>query len=163
MKNNSARMNILMICHGNICRSPLAEGILQHKAKMAGLNWKVDSAGTSNYHIGNQPHYLSQKVAKMNGIEISVQCARQFKKEDILVYDKIYVMDSENYVDVKRMSRELWNEEKVELLLNELYPEKNINVPDPWYGGEGGYHEVFEMISDACDAIIEKYSTLNIQ
>jgi protein-tyrosine phosphatase len=65
-------------------------------------------------------------------------------------------MDSENYLDVKRTSKELWNEEKVELLLNELYPGKNINVPDPWYGGEEGYHEVFKMISDACDAIVEK-------
>jgi len=73
-------------------------------------------------------------------------------------YDKIYVMDSENYIDVKRMSKELWNEEKVELLLNELYPGKNISVPDPWYGEEEGYHEVFKMISDACDAIVEKAS-----
>ena len=76
----------------------------------------------------------------------------------MLRYDKIYVMDSENYLDVRRMSKEAWNEEKVDLLLNELYPGKNINVPDPWYGGEEGYHEVFEIISNACDAIVEKYS-----
>jgi protein-tyrosine phosphatase len=151
-------MKILMVCHGNICRSPLAEAILQHKAQMAELNWKVESAGTSNYHCGDQPHYLSQKVAQINGINISDQCARQFKKEDMLRYDKIYVMDSENYLDVKRISKELWNEEKVELLLNELYPGKNISVPDPWYGEEEGYHEVFKMIGDACDAIVEKAS-----
>jgi protein-tyrosine phosphatase len=151
-------MNILMVCHGNICRSPLAEGILQYKAKNAGLNWKVDSAGTSNYHVGDQPHHLSQKVARINGIDISAQCARQFKKEDMLRYDKIYVMDSENYLDIKRMSKELWDPQKVELLMNELYPGRNIDVPDPWYGEEDGYHEVFEMISKACDAIIEKYA-----
>jgi len=73
-------MKILMVCHGNICRSPLAEGILQHKAQMAELNWKVESAGTSNYHCRDQPHYLSQKVARINGIDISDQCAQQFKK-----------------------------------------------------------------------------------
>jgi protein-tyrosine phosphatase len=151
-------MKILMVCHGNICRSPLAEGILKHKATIAGLNWKVESAGTSNYHAGEQPHYLSQKVASLNGIDIGGQCARQFKKEDMLKYNKIYVMDSENYLDVKRISKELWNEEKVDLLLNELSPGKNINVPDPWYGQEGGYHDVFKMISDACDAIVEKYA-----
>ena len=152
------RMKILMVCHGNICRSPLAEGILQHKAKMAGLNWQVESAGTTSYHTGDEPHCHSQKVARINGIDISDQCAQQFKKEDMLKYDKIYVMDSENYIDVKRMSKELWNEERVELLLNELYPGKNIGVPDPWYGEEDGYHEVFRMISEACDAIIEKAS-----
>jgi len=156
-------MKILMICHGNICRSPLAEGILQHKANKAGLNWKVNSAGTSGEHEGDQPHYLSQKVARMNGIDISHQCSRQFRKTDMLEYDKIYVMDSYNYVNIKRMSKELWNPGKVDLLMNELYPGKNINVPDPWYGEEDGYHDVFKMISDACDVIIEKYSVLNIR
>jgi len=150
-------MKILMVCLGNICRSPLAEGILQHKANKAGLNWKVDSAGTAHYHIGEPPHNLSQKVAKMNGIDISCQQCRQFKKEDMLAFDKIYVMDSENYINVKHISRELWNEEKVDLLLNELHPGRNMGVPDPWYGTEEGYHKVFKLISDACDRIIEKY------
>src|SRR3954471_24975254 len=150
-------MKILMICHGNICRSPLAEGILQQKANAAGLNWKIESAGTSNEHEGDEPHHLSQKVARMNSIDISGQCSRQFRKTDMFGYDKIYVMDSENYIDIKRMSKELWNENKVDLLMNELYPGRNINVPDPWYGGEDGYHKVFKMINEACDAIIEKY------
>ncbi len=155
-------MKILMVCHGNICRSPLAEGILRHKAKMAGLNWKIESAGTSNYHVGDQPHYLSQKIASINGIDISYQCAKQFIKEDMLKYDKIYVMDSENYLDIKRMSKELWDEKKVDLLLNELYPGRNMNVTDPWFGEEGGYHEVFKMISDACDKIMSKYANLQM-
>ena len=156
-------MKILMVCLGNICRSPLAEGILQHKADMAGLKWKVDSAGTANYHVGEPPHKLSQKVARMNGINISQQCCRQFKKDDMLAFDKIYVMDSENYIDVRRISGELWDEEKTDLLLNELYPGKNMGVPDPWYGNEDGYHKVFKLISDACDMIIEKYSILNVR
>ena len=150
-------MKILMVCLGNFCRSPLAEGILQHKANEAGLNWKVDSAGTGNYHIGAPPHHLSQKVAKQNGIDISYQQARQFVKEDMVAFNKIYVMDAGNYNDVRRMSRELWNETKTDLLLNELYPGQNIGVPDPWYETEGAYHIVFEMISSACDEIIKKY------
>ena len=151
-------MKILMVCLGNICRSPLAEGILQHQANKAGLDWEVDSAGTANYHVGEPPHKLSQKVAKINGVDISCQQCRQFKKDDMLTFDKIYVMDSENYINVKHISGALWNENKVDLLLNELYPGRNMSVPDPWYGMEDGYHKVYKMISDACDAIIEKYS-----
>lgn len=145
-----------MVCLGNICRSPLAEGILQHKAQQAGLNWKVESAGTGAYHTGEAPHTLSQKVARMNGIDISTQKARQFVKEDIVYYDKIYVMDSSNYNDVKRICREEWDAEKVDLLLNESHPGQNRSVPDPWYGKEDGYHEVFKMIDKACEMIIQK-------
>lgn len=154
-------MKILMVCLGNICRSPLAEGILQHKADKLGLNWEVDSAGTAGYHVGEAPHKLSQKVAKLNGVDISNQRCRQFKKEDFLHYDKIYVMDTSNYNDVKRLSRELWDEKKIDLLLNEIHPQKNESVPDPWYGEEDGYHKVYKMIDEACEEIIKKYSVIN--
>ena len=147
-----------MVCLGNICRSPLAEGILQHKANLAGLNWEVDSAGTANYHVGDAPHRLSQKVAKQNGIDISDLRGRQFSKNDMLVFDKIYVMDEDNYDDVKRMSKDLFDASKTDFLLNELYPGKNMGVPDPWYGTEEGYHKVFAMISKACDKIISNAS-----
>ncbi len=150
-------MKILMVCLGNICRSPLAEGILQHKANAAALNWQVDSAGTAGYHVGNPPHHLSQKVAKQNGIDISLQQCKQFVQVDMLNYDRIYVMDSSNYNDVKKISGNLWNEQKVTLLLNEFYKGENRNVPDPWYGEEDGYHKVFDMIDRACEKIIEKY------
>jgi protein-tyrosine phosphatase len=156
-------MKILMVCLGNICRSPLAEGILQQKANELGLVWKVASAGTAGYHVGEAPHKLSQKVAKQNGIDISQQQCKQFVKEDMLAFNKIYVMDSGNYNDVKRISAELWDENKVDLLLNESYPNQNKNVPDPWYGEEDGYHKVFEMIKEACNNIVAKYSILNIQ
>jgi len=149
-------MKILMVCLGNICRSPLAEGILQHKANALKLNWQVDSAGTAGYHIGEAPHRLSQKVAKQNGIDISQQQCRKFVKEDILHYDLIYVMDTSNYNDVKNISKELWNEQKVDLLLNELYPGENKSVPDPWYGEEDGYHKVFDMIDKACEKIVKR-------
>lgn len=151
-------MKILMVCLGNICRSPLAEGILRHKVEQNGLGWQVASAGTGGYHTGEAPHKLSQKVALLNGIDISEQCARQFKAEDMLSYDYIYVMDASNYQDVKKMSGKHWNPSKTDLLLNELYPNQNRGVPDPWYGGEEGYHDVFDMISKACDNIIKKHS-----
>ncbi|MCZ2223947.1 MAG: low molecular weight phosphotyrosine protein phosphatase [Chitinophagales bacterium] len=153
-------MKFLMVCLGNICRSPLAEGILQKKIQELKLDWQVDSAGTAGYHIGCKPHNLSQKVAKLNGIDISQQQCRQFVKEDMLLFDKIYVMDKNNYANVKDISEELWNENKVELLLNEIYPNKNLDVLDPWYGEEDGYHKVFEMIDKACDVIVKKYSTI---
>jgi protein-tyrosine phosphatase len=154
-------MKILMVCLGNICRSPLAEGILDYKAKKAGLNWKVDSAGTGNYHIGEPPHRLSQKIAKLNGIDICQQQCRQFKKEDMLEFDRIYAMDKDIYNDLKRISRELWDPSKTDLLMNEVYTGENIDVPDPWYGTEKNYHEVYAMIEKACAAIIEKFKTQN--
>ncbi len=147
-----------MVCLGNICRSPLAEGILRNKIKKAGLCWTVDSAGTGNYHIGEPPHRLSQKVSKINGVDISFQQARQFNKLDMLHFDKIYVMDSDNYEEVKVMSQDLWDENKVDLLLNELYPCENREVPDPWYGTEEGYHRVYKLLDEACNNIIINYS-----
>ncbi|HVX50719.1 MAG TPA: low molecular weight protein-tyrosine-phosphatase [Chitinophagaceae bacterium] len=148
-------MKILMVCLGNICRSPLAEGILQHKVNMAGLDWQVDSAGTSNYHIGEPPHRLSQKVARVKGIDISHQRGSRFVKEDMLKYDRIYAMDRENYADIKRAAGHLWDENKVALILNELYPGEDREVPDPWYGDEADFVEVFDMLDKACDVIVE--------
>jgi len=146
-----------MVCLGNICRSPLAEGILQHKAGQAGLDWVVDSAGTAGYHIGEPPHVLSQKTALLNGIVISTQQCRQFTKEDMLRFDRIFVMDHDNYEEVKKISKEYWDEKKVSFLLDELYPGEHRNVPDPWYGTEKDFHAVFEMLDKACDKIVEHY------
>lgn len=150
-------MRILMVCLGNICRSPLAEGVLQHKAWKAGFNWSVESAGTGAWHAGEPPHELSCKVARQNGIDISKQRARQFVKEDIENFDFIYVMDSSNYNDVKKISGELFDDRKIDLLLNASFASENRNVPDPWNGKEDGYHKVFEMIDKACERIIRKY------
>jgi len=151
-------MKILMVCLGNICRSPLAEGILKHKAKQAGLNWIVESAGTNGYHVGEAPHRLSQKVAKLNGIDICEQRARQFVAADFDRYDKIYAMADDVIDEMKRIARNKYDASKADLLLNELYPGEDRSVFDPWYGEEPGYHEVYQMISEACDAIIEKYA-----
>ncbi len=149
-------MKILMVCLGNICRSPLAEGILRDKIKKENLDWKTDSAGTGTYHIGEPPHILAQKVARLHNIDISDLRARQFAKTDMVLFDKIYVMDAENYNDVKRMSKELWNENKVEMIMNELYPNENRIVPDPWYGGEEDFEKVYEMLDEVCGKIIQK-------
>ena len=149
-------MKILMVCLGNLCRSPLAEGILRYKVKNAGLDWEIDSAGTAHYQTGCPPHKLSQKIAKEKGFDICEQQCRQFVKADMENFDKIYVMDEQNYFDVKKIAAEKWDEAKVDLLLNEAYPFQNKSVPDPYYGVEGDYHSVYEMIDSACDQIIAK-------
>lgn len=145
-----------MVCLGNICRSPLAEGILKHKVKEAGLDWIVESAGTNGYHIGEAPHQLSQKVAKLNGIDICEQRSRRFVKEDMERYDKLYAMAEDVVEEMKLIAKEKWNPAKVDLLMNEVFPGKNMDVPDPWYGPEPGYQEVYKLIEEACERIIAK-------
>jgi len=158
-----ALMKILMVCLGNICRSPLAEGLLQDKAWKAGLKWSVESAGTNGYHTGEAPHPLSQKVARINGVDISKQRSRRFVAEDFDRFDKIYAMSDDVIDDMKRIARNKFDEKKVDLLLNELFPGQNVDVPDPWYGPEPGFHEVFKIINEACDEIVKKYSMINDQ
>jgi low molecular weight protein-tyrosine phosphatase len=153
-----APMKVLMVCLGNICRSPLAEGILQQKAFEAGLNWSVESAGTNGYHIGEAPHPLSQKVAKLHGIDISDQRARKFVAEDFESYDKSYALAEDVLDDIRRMAKNKYDPAKIDLLMNELFPHKNLDVPDPWYGPEQGYYEVYRMLDRVCDSIIEKYA-----
>ena len=150
-------MKILMVCLGNICRSPLAEGILRHKATKSGLNWLIDSAGTGAHNPGCAPHNLSQQVATINNVEIGKQKCRQLLKNDIKRFDKIYVMDEENYYDVKQIAGNKWNPSKVDYLLNEIYPGENRDIFDPWYGGVEGFHQVYDMIDEACEAILKKY------
>lgn len=146
-----------MVCLGNICRSPLAEGILQQKVNNAGLSWKIDSAGTAGYHIGEQPHLLSQKIASLNNIDISGQQCRQFAREDMQLFDKIFVMDLDNYREVKRISGEAWDPDKVSLVLDVLYPGEDKEVPDPWYGTEKDYHFVYDLLNRASEKIIEQF------
>jgi len=150
-------MKILMVCLGNICRSPLAEGLLQDKAFKAGLTWSVESAGTQSYHIGEPPHPLSQKVARLHGIDISQQRARRFTALDFEVYDKIYALAADVMDDMRRIAKNKFNKEKMGLLMNELYPGKNMDVPDPYNGSEAGYIKAYDLIEKACEAIILKY------
>jgi protein-tyrosine phosphatase len=150
-------MRTLMVCLGNICRSPLAEAILQQKAREAGLDWEVDSAGTNGFHVGEAPHPLSQKVARMNGIDISRQRARKFTADDFQRFDKIYAMAGDVVQEMRRIAGRQFDASKLELLLNEVHPGRNQDVPDPWSGPESGYHTVYQMIDEAGDKIIERY------
>lgn len=151
-------MKILMVCLGNICRSPLAEGILQQRAWEAGLTWTVESAGTNGYHTGEAPHHLSQKVARLNGIDISRQRSRKFRPEDFEEFDMIYAMAEDVVADMRRIAGPRFRPEKVDLLLNILHPGQDLDVPDPWYGAEPGYHEVFQMINEACTLLVNTHT-----
>ena len=149
-------MKILMVCLGNICRSPLAEGIL--KSKITSQNSFVDSAGTAAYHIGNQPDERSIIVAKKYGIDISNQRARKFSTEDFDNFDLIFAMDDNNFHDILKLSRNNLDKQKVKLILNEIHSNKISSVPDPYYGGNEGFENVFQMLDEACEIIIKKYA-----
>lgn len=144
---------ILMVCLGNICRSPLAEGILRTKLPVE--NFSVDSAGTANYHIGSPPDRRSVAVAKKYGINISNLKGRQFGVSDFDTFDYIYVMDESNYSNVISLARNSDDIAKVKLILNEVYPNQNYSVPDPYYGGDDGFENVYKMLDEACDLIAE--------
>lgn len=151
-------MKILMVCLGNICRSPLAEGILKEKARKAGLDWIIESAGTNGYHNGEAPHQLSQKVARLNGIDISEQRSRKMTSSDIETYDLIYALAPDVMTDIQKITRNSFDPKKVRLIMEEQFPGANLEVPDPWYGPEPGYHEVYQLLNEVCDVIIKKYS-----
>ena len=150
-------MKILMVCLGNICRSPLAEGIMKQKVAETGLNWEIDSAGTSNYHIGERPDERSVHVAAKHGIDISAQRGRQFHFPDFENFDVIYVMDSANYNDVIRLAESDSEKKKVKLILNEVQPGFNQSVPDP-YWDDDGFEKIYQMLDEACNQIILKNS-----
>lgn len=145
---------ILMVCLGNICRSPLAEGIL--RSKLPQHSFFIDSAGTGNYHVGSQPDLRSIAVAKKHGIDITAQRARQFSYLDFDAFDHIFVMDSSNFQDVVNLSSNETEIEKVELILDVLKDENLINVPDPYYEDEG-FEEVYKMLNNACTEIANKH------
>ncbi|MGY5350950.1 low molecular weight protein-tyrosine-phosphatase [Wenyingzhuangia sp. IMCC45533] len=148
------RTKVLMVCLGNICRSPLAEGIL--KSKITHQNVEVDSAGTGAYHIGNSPDIRSIQVAKKNGIDITNQKARKIKASDLVEFDFIYAMDESNYRNIISLASNNAEKAKVFMIMNEVYPDKNVAVPDPYYGGDQGFNQVFQMLDTACDVIINK-------
>lgn len=146
-----------MVCLGNICRSPLAEGILTDKAQKNGVNMQVDSAGTAAYHVGEKPDSRSIQIARKMGLDISKQKARQFIQEDFDRFDKIYAMDQSNYNNILSLARNHEDENKVEMILNESNPKSNMAVPDPYYGGDDGFKYVYELLDAACEVIIKKY------
>ena len=153
-------MRILFVCLGNICRSPIADGLLRFKAKQNGLDWVIDSAGTESFHIGEAPHLFSQLVCVHHGIDISDLRARQFTKKDFDNFDIIYAMANDVYTNIQSIAASMFDLKsmrKVDYFLNELYPGCNASVPDPWYGPEEGYKDVYDLIDKTTTAIINKY------
>lgn len=149
-----------MVCLGNICRSPLAEGVLRHRLELAGIkNVRVDSAGTSDFHVGDSPDARSAKNAKSHGIDISNLCGRQFSVKDFDTFDHIYVMDASNYQNIMAIARNEADKAKVDLLLNTKWPGKNMAVPDPYYGSGDGFEKVFQLVEQACDEIVKKVAS----
>ncbi|MFH6604217.1 low molecular weight protein-tyrosine-phosphatase [Maribacter algicola] len=151
-------VKILMVCLGNICRSPLAEGILQSKVDPKKVI--VESAGTGSWHIGNRPDERSIAVGLKHGIDIRYQRCRQFTKVDFDRFDFIYTMDKSNYSRVLTLADTKEKEMKVKLILDEIAIDVN-EVPDPYYGGENGFEEVYQMLDLACDAIAKNLKTGN--
>ena len=149
-------MKVLMVCLGNICRSPIAHGILEKKAAQNQLNIIVDSAGTGSWHINKSPDIRSIEVAKSYGIDISKQKARQFNVMDFEKFDIIYVMDKSNFNTINGLDIEKKYSKKIKLILNEIYPNKNNDVPDPYYGEENGFEVVYNLLDKASDKIIQQ-------
>lgn len=147
-------VKILMVCLGNICRSPLAEGLLA--SKLPRNKFFVDSAGTGGYHIGREPDHRSIATAKKNGLDISHQKARKFTMQDFNDFDYIFVMDNSNYDDVTFLAKTEEHKQKVQLVLNELFPGDNVDVPDPYYGLQNGFDMVYEMLDEATDLLAKK-------
>ena len=147
-------IKILMVCLGNICRSPLAEGILASKLPKG--KFTVDSAGTGSWHIGHSPDDRSIAVAKKNKISISNQKGRQFSTADFDAFDYIFVMDNSNYEDVIQLAKNQQQKEKVQLILNELFPNEKVDVPDPYFGLPNGFEIVYNMLDEVCEVIAKK-------
>jgi protein-tyrosine phosphatase len=155
-----APLKILMVCLGNICRSPIAHGILQHKVKLHNLNWEIDSAGTSNYHQGELPDRRAVACMKRHHIDITYQRSRPIVYKDFFYYDLILVMDKQNLRDVQQMAKTNTDKAKIALVMSmadEGYPEEE--VPDPYYSKcDSGFEMVYEMLDKATDALIRKYA-----
>lgn len=145
-----------MVCMGNICRSPIAEGIMRNLINQYKLDAMVDSAGTIDFHKGESPDVRARKKAAQHGVDISNLVARPFQSSDFNNFDLIYVMDKDNYNDIISRTFNVNEKKKVMLIMNEVFPEENINVPDPYYGGDAGFENVFQMLDNACHVIADK-------
>jgi len=143
-------MKLLMVCLGNICRSPLAEGILKDKLSK---EFTVDSAGTIAMHLGEHPDYRSVAVAKEHGLDISSQKSRPITASDLDTFDKIYCMDMNNLEDVIALSKTDEQRRKISLLLKSAGHQTSVEVPDPYYGGMDGFENVYQLLDEACTVI----------
>ncbi|MGA1581817.1 MAG: low molecular weight protein-tyrosine-phosphatase [Saprospiraceae bacterium] len=149
-------MKILMVCLGNICRSPLAQGILESKVAHHGLDWQIDSAGTGSWHIGQQPDPRSVAIAKQYQIDISTQRARQVKTKDFEAFDILFAMDTQNFDDLTSLAPDQKGREKVRLIMGEIPSPRTINVPDP-YWDDDAFENVFQMLDSAFDHFVSAH------
>lgn len=149
-------MKILMVCLGNICRSPMAAGIMAHHARQAGLPWEVQSAGTGDWHMGQPAHHLSRLVAQQFGINIDHHRARRMVPADLQYFDHLFFMDSQNLADGRQIAGSLWIPAKTSLMLDEIAPQGSKNVPDPYNGNESDFLQVFHLLNQACQAYLSK-------
>jgi protein-tyrosine phosphatase len=148
-------IKILMVCLGNICRSPVAEGVMRSKLAKKGVNAIVDSAGTADFHVGEAPDKRSQKNALKNGIDISDLRGRQFGTKDFKDFDAIFAMDKSNYNNIVSLAKTEEQKRKVSLILSILDNVNEQEVPDPYYGTEADFQKVFELLDEACDKIVD--------
>lgn len=148
------KRKVLMVCLGNICRSPLAEGIL--KSKIDSSEVFVDSAGTGDWHIGSEPDKRSIAVGTKYNVDITEQRGRLFTQKDFEDFDLIYAMDNSNRENILALAKTEEDKSKVKLILDEIFPGENVDVPDPYFGGDQGFEDVFKMLDEACELIAKK-------
>lgn len=149
-------MKVLMVCLGNICRSPLADGLMRQKVVDHGLPVEVDSAGTGDWHVGEAPDPRMRETAKSKGLSIDDLRGRQFTVEDFDRFDRIFVMDLSNRENVLKLARNDQDKAKVDLLLNLSHPGEDMEVPDPYFGGEEGFQHAYQLVDDATDQLINE-------
>jgi protein-tyrosine phosphatase len=149
-------MKILMVCLGNICRSPIAQGVLEKMVQEHGLDWEIDSAGTNGFHNGEHPHPHSVSVCAKHGIDISKQISRKITREDLDKYDHIFCMAQEVVVEMEGMFGSAIHQKPIRLLMDVVNPGKGEDVPDPWYGPASGYQPVYDQIHRGCMAFIQE-------
>ncbi len=148
-------MKILMVCLGNICRSPLAEGLLKEKVKANNLNVEVESCGFEFDHLGSQPDYRAIEIAAKHNIDITDQKARLFTSANFDKYDRIFVMDKNNYQMVASKARTKADLDKVDFIMNMVEPGSNMPVPDPYFGRRENFQHTWNMLDKATDKIID--------
>lgn len=147
-------MKFLMVCLGNICRSPIAEGIMKSKLAAANIQGKVDSAGVLSYHSGEAPDKRAISVAGKYQVDISGQVARQFRKSDFVDFDFILVMDRSVYAEIAALAQTEDERNKVRLFLEFAGINEITEVPDPYYGGQEGFEMVYNMLDEGCNRIL---------